>query len=84
MFKEFAYEDIDKNKIHGKNILIDVRSPSEYKNSTIPGAINIPIFNDEERKIIGTTYVQDSVEKSKKIGIDVASKKTSKIFNELK
>ena len=83
MFKAFAYEDIEKNKINGKNILIDVRSPSEYKNSTIPGAINIPIFNDEERKIIGTTYIQDNVEKAKKIGIDVASKKLPGIYDKV-
>ena len=49
MFKTFEYKDIDENKIDGKNILIDVRSPSEYENATIPGAINIPIFNDEEK-----------------------------------
>ena len=81
MFKTFEYKDIDENKIDGKNILIDVRSPSEYKNATIPGAINIPIFNDEERKIIGTIYVQDSVEKAKKIGIEAASKKLPDIYD---
>ncbi|NMB08615.1 MAG: tRNA 2-selenouridine(34) synthase MnmH [Tissierellia bacterium] len=83
MFKTFEYEDIDKNKIHGKNILIDVRSPKEYINSTIPGAINIPIFNDKERKVIGTTYVQDSVEKAKKIGIEIVSKKLPDIYNKV-
>ena len=83
MFKTFEYEDIDKNKIDGKNILIDVRSPSEYKNASIPSAINIPIFDDEERKIIGTIYVQDSVEKAKKIGIEAASKRLPDIYDKV-
>lgn len=35
---------------------IDVRSPGEYASSSIPGSINIPLFNDEEHRLIGTTY----------------------------
>ena len=33
--------------------VIDVRSPSEYKSGHIPGAINIPLFNDTEREAVG-------------------------------
>jgi tRNA 2-selenouridine synthase len=36
----------------------DVRSPSEYSYGHIPGALNIPLFNDREREIVGTTYKQ--------------------------
>jgi len=36
--------------------IIDVRSPSEFADGHIPGAINIPIFNDEERAKVGTIY----------------------------
>jgi tRNA 2-selenouridine synthase len=61
-------------------ILIDVRSPEEYKSATIPGAINLPLFDDEERKIIGRTYVQESIEKAKIIGIEAISKKLPQIF----
>ena len=38
--------------------LIDVRTPSEYKQGHIPGALNISLFTNEERKIIGTLYKQ--------------------------
>ena len=38
--------------------IIDVRSPSEYLKGHIPTSINIPLFSDEERKIIGTIYKQ--------------------------
>ncbi|MFA8450776.1 MAG: tRNA 2-selenouridine(34) synthase MnmH [Bacteroidales bacterium] len=36
--------------------IIDVRAPLEYENGHIPGAINIPLFSNEEREKIGTTY----------------------------
>jgi tRNA 2-selenouridine synthase len=39
--------------------VIDVRSPSEYEKGHIPSAINIPLFSDEERKIIGTIYKKE-------------------------
>jgi len=34
--------------------VIDVRSPSEFSRGHVPGAINIPLFNDEERADVGT------------------------------
>lgn len=36
--------------------LIDVRSPGEFKSGSIPGAINFPIFDNEERAVIGTLW----------------------------
>ncbi len=38
--------------------VIDVRSPAEFLHGHIPGALNIPLFSDEERKIVGTLYKQ--------------------------
>jgi tRNA 2-selenouridine synthase len=52
------------------NIVIDVRSPSEYKHAHIPSAISLPLFSDEERKIIGTAYKQESKEIAIKHGLD--------------
>ena len=37
----------------------DVRSPSEYKSGHIPGAINIPLFNDTEREAVGIKYKKE-------------------------
>jgi tRNA 2-selenouridine synthase len=39
--------------------VIDVRSPSEFTAGHIPGAINIPLFNDDERASVGTLYKKD-------------------------
>jgi len=50
-------------------IVIDVRSPSEFEHAHIPNAFSLPLFNDEERAIVGTTYKQKSREQAIKIGL---------------
>ena len=44
--------------------LIDVRSPGEFQQGHIVGAVNIPLFTDEERAAVGTVYKQKSKEKA--------------------
>ncbi|MCA1757340.1 MAG: tRNA 2-selenouridine(34) synthase MnmH [Bacteroidales bacterium] len=36
--------------------VVDVRTPSEYRRGHIPGAVNLPIFSDEQRAVVGTDY----------------------------
>ncbi len=36
--------------------VLDVRSPGEYNHAHIPGAYSLPLFSDEERKVVGTIY----------------------------
>ncbi len=50
--------------------VLDVRSPGEYIHAHIPGAVSLPLFSDEERKEVGTTYKQKSREHAIKIGLD--------------
>ena len=38
--------------------LVDVRSPAEYEAGHIPGAVNMPLFGNEERAKVGTLYKQ--------------------------
>ncbi len=40
----------------GSPILFDVRSPSEYSHARIPGAVNLPVLDDEARHQVGLTY----------------------------
>ncbi|MDP4283254.1 MAG: tRNA 2-selenouridine(34) synthase MnmH [Bacteroidota bacterium] len=40
--------------------VLDVRSPGEYLHAHIPGAFTLALFTDEQRKIIGTAYKQES------------------------
>lgn len=74
---------IDYEQLEGDYVLIDLRSPEEYSEFTIPGAVNIPIFDNEERKVIGTVYNHESVEKAKKIGVDYASKRLPVLYEEI-
>lgn len=53
-----------------EHTVIDVRSPGEYNHAHIPGALSLPLFNDEERKVVGTTYKQQSRENAIKIGLE--------------
>jgi tRNA 2-selenouridine synthase len=48
--------------------VIDVRSPSEFAEDHIPGAINLPVLNDAERAEIGTIYVQRSKFLARRLG----------------
>ena len=50
--------------------VIDVRSPGEYGHAHIPGAHNLPLFTNDERKVVGTTYKQKGREEAIKIGLD--------------
>lgn len=50
--------------------ILDVRSPGEYMRAHIPGAYSLPLFTDEERKIVGTLYKQESRKKAIKAGLD--------------
>ena len=44
----------------GFDAIIDVRSPGEFALDHIPGAINLPVLDDEQRAAVGTEYVQGS------------------------
>jgi tRNA 2-selenouridine synthase len=48
--------------------ILDVRSPAEYAEDHIPGAINAPVLDDEQRARVGTMYVQESPFSAKRHG----------------
>lgn len=48
--------------------LIDVRSPAEYAEDHLPGALNWPVLDDEQRRIVGTLYKQASPLQARKVG----------------
>lgn len=52
----------------GFDTVIDVRSPAEFALDHLPGAINCPVLDDEERRIVGTLYKQSSAFEARKLG----------------
>jgi tRNA 2-selenouridine synthase len=48
--------------------VIDVRSPAEFAEDHLPGAVNLPVLSDEERAEVGTVYVQDSRFRARRLG----------------
>lgn len=55
--------------------IIDVRSPGEFEEGHIPGAVNMPLFTDEERAAVGTTYKQVSREAAIDLGYEYVNPK---------
>ena len=56
-----------------KGLLIDVRSPSEYYKGHLPNSINIPLFDNDERTIIGTIYKKEGRKKAVIEGLNFSS-----------
>jgi len=63
--------DVDEFlELSSKHPVLDVRSPSEYAHAHIISAKSLPLFSDDERKVVGTAYKQESRENAIKIGLD--------------
>lgn len=63
--------------------IIDVRSPGEYEKGHIYDAFNLPLFDNEERAIIGTLYVQSGKDLAVKQGMEIVGKKFGKFMDEV-
>jgi tRNA 2-selenouridine synthase len=57
------------------NPVIDVRSPAEFRQGHIPGALHIPLFTDEERATIGTLYSRSGKEDAVAKGLEIIGPK---------
>lgn len=58
-----------------KAIFIDVRSEGEFAEATIPGAVNIPVLENEERAAVGTLYHQAGPEQARRLGLKLVAPK---------
>lgn len=63
--------------------IIDVRTSYEYKKGHIPNAVNIPLFSDQERAIVGIKYKQQNRESAYREGIHFISGKIEFYLNQL-
>jgi tRNA 2-selenouridine synthase len=61
-------KDVNVAQLEAYDDIIDVRTPAEYAEDHIPGAINAPVLSNEERAVIGILYSQVSPFEAKKRG----------------
>lgn len=62
--------------------LIDVRSPAEFADDHLPGAVNWPVLDDAERAHVGTVYTQVSTFEARKIGAAMVSRHIAQILEQ--
>ena len=79
------YSEIMVNKIDNLSLstrrefdeILDVRSPAEFAEDHIPGAINLPVLTDKEREEVGTIYCQQSRHEARRLGATYITKNVS-------
>jgi len=81
VMKEMMVEELFTIK---NPIIIDIRSPIEFNDGAIPGAINVPLFTDEERQVIGTLYKQEGPANAKWKAMEVVSPKIPELLQTIK
>lgn len=61
-------EDVSAAALARYDMLIDARSPGEFAEDHLPGAVNLPVLSDAERAEVGTIYVQEDRFKARRVG----------------
>ncbi len=67
----------------GEHPVIDVRSPAEFENGHIPGAHNVPLFDNDERAKVGTAYKQIGRQKAIEIGFELVGPKLKSFISKI-
>lgn len=57
------------------SVVLDVRAPGEFEAGHLPGAVSFPLFTDEERARVGTTYKQESKQAAVDLGLELVGPK---------
>jgi tRNA 2-selenouridine synthase len=59
--------------------VVDVRTPKEFEQGRIPGAINMPLFTNEERVVVGTLYKREGKQAAILKGLELVGPKMSEL-----
>ena len=62
-------------------LLVDARSPAEFSAATIPGAINVPLLDDEQRREVGLLYRQEGKQAARLLGLRLVSPKIPELIS---
>ncbi len=81
MFQEIELSELWKK---AKVALVDVRSPKEFADFHMPNSINIPLFDNEERAIVGTIYTKETPVAAKQKGLEIFAAKLPAFIKQFK
>lgn len=59
---------------------VDLRSPAEFARDHIPGALNVPLFDDEQRALVGTLYKKESPQSALGAGLGFVEQRIPKLL----
>ncbi|MCC5969567.1 MAG: tRNA 2-selenouridine(34) synthase MnmH [Pararhodobacter sp.] len=62
----------------GFDEVIDVRSPAEYAEDHVPGAVNLPVLSDDERVRVGTVYTRESRFLARRMGAALVARNAAR------
>ena len=81
-----GYVDIRPEQIYEfeEKVIVDVRSPQEFEEFHIPGAVNVPLFEDEEKRQIGAVYRTKGEGEARKIGERIALRKIKDLADKVR
>jgi tRNA 2-selenouridine synthase len=65
------------------HLVVDVRTPLEYVDDHIPGAMNVPLLTNEERVEIGTLYKQTGPYEARRRGLELTAHRFASMVNEI-
>ncbi len=69
---------VDRTSLARFDMIIDVRSPAEFAEDHVPGAVNLPVLDNDERALIGTTYVQESRFLARRMGAALVARNVAR------
>ncbi len=70
--------------LSGNYVFVDVRTPKEFEEATIPNAINIPLFSNEERAIVGKLYTKVGQKEAIEEGYGFVQKRLPTLLEEIR
>jgi len=74
---------VELHALRPEDLLVDLRTPSEFDQGHIPGARSLPIFTDEERARIGTTYKQIGADEARDLGVELIRPRLDELVSTL-
>jgi|LakMenEpi05Aug10_1017310.scaffolds.fasta_scaffold01102_2 tRNA 2-selenouridine synthase len=66
-----------------ERVVIDLRSPGEHEEDQIPGSVNLPLFGDEERALVGLLYKSQSPDAAFLRGIELVRPRLVRLVEEI-